>query len=237
MAKQGECRLCHTTTQLCESHIIPSSMFKLIRDPAINNRFIELSCQSDQTIQDGPKEHLLCQKCEQKFCHYEKYFKEAIYLRRHGIQILQDRRLAIVKNLKYRDVKLFFLSLLYRMSISSLQDFEHVNLKEKEEGIRQMLENESPGKDIEYPVAAIIPLINGKRQEEWATTAFASNDGLSYAIVLGGILYLVFILLQNDNYLMKFRLLESGSWTIPIIDDFYKIPFLRDFIDSHLKNK
>ena len=73
-----------------ESHIIPKSAFKMIRDRKLDNRFIELYDKKDQIIQDGPKECLLCDKCEQKISKYEKYFKEAIHLNRHGTDKAHD---------------------------------------------------------------------------------------------------------------------------------------------------
>ncbi len=112
------CRLCHAPSELRESHIIPSSIIKLIRDETLDNRFYQLFNKLNQTIQDGPKEYLLCNSCEQKIGSYEKYFKEGVHCSRHGIEIKHNQRVAVIDNLDYKKMKLFFLSLLWRMSIS-----------------------------------------------------------------------------------------------------------------------
>ncbi len=53
----------------------------------------------------------------------------------------------------YATFKLFHLSVLFRASVSSLSTFQEVNLGAlHEERIRQMLLNEDPGKDWEYPI-------------------------------------------------------------------------------------
>ena len=73
----------------------------------MNHRFYELRDKASNVIQDGPKEYLLCDGCEQRLSRYEKYFKEAIHLSRHGIQVVQDRSYATIRNLDYSRVKLF----------------------------------------------------------------------------------------------------------------------------------
>ncbi len=75
MEVKGRCRLCYTKSSLKESHIIPKSMFKFIRDKTMDNRFYELGINTNKIIQDGPKEYLLCNECEQKIGRFEKYFK------------------------------------------------------------------------------------------------------------------------------------------------------------------
>jgi len=234
------CRLCHAVSELKESHIIPRSIIKLIRDETLDNRFYELHNKLYQTIQDWPKEYLLCYDCEQKIGRYEKYFKEAIHLSRHGIEIKHNRQFAVIDNLDYSKLKLFFLSMLWRMSISSRTEFENVNIGDNEETIRKMIVKEEPGKSSEYPVNAIIPLFNGKPEEAWSTTALVSESRPPvYAIVIGGILYYISTARQNNSFLAEpfmslipeLLLNESGRWVIPLAD-LNSIPCLREFIDQ-----
>jgi len=231
------CRLCNAISDLQESHIIPSSIIKLVRDKKLGNKFYELHNKSSQIIQDGPKEYLLCQNCEQKIGGYEKYFKEAIHLSRHGIEIRQTNQYAVFDNLDYKKIKLFFFSLLWRMSVSSLPEFENVCIGDNEETIRQMIIKGDPGNSSEYPVSAIIPLINQWMQEGWATTVFVSKDLQIIGIVLGGILYLLSTIRQNSFFPTEWHLNllnESGHWIMPWTD-FYNIPFLREYNENRFK--
>lgn len=244
MKDNNKCRLCHESSELRESHIIPRSIIKLIRDEKLDNRFYELHDKQNKKIQDGPKEYLLCNDCEQKISRYEKYFKESIHLSRHGIEIKQNNKFVIIDNLNYCKTKLFFLSLLWRMSISSRPEFENVCIGNEEETVRKMIATDDPGKSFEYSVNAIIPLINQKMQEGWSTTAFVSESRpVVYAIMIGGILYYISGVLQNRYFLPEpllstnpeLLLNESGRWIMPLMD-FYNIPCLKDFID-HRSNK
>lgn len=237
MKNESTCRLCLTTSTLIKSHIVPNSLFSLVRDKTMNNRFYEIGNETDNIIQDGPKEYLLCDKCEQKIGRFEKYYKEAVHLRRHKIEILQDGKITIIRNLDYKKIKLFLLSILWRMSISSLPQFADVSLVNNEDIIRKIIFEEQPGRSNEYPIAAIIPLIDGKRQEGWMFFPIISDrpDGITYYMVIGGILYLI-SMTQHDPYFYKWLLYESGRWAMPLID-FYKIPFIKNFVDSNFCEK
>lgn len=54
-------------------------------------------------------------------------------------------KILLLTNLPYRPLKLFRLSLLWRMSVSSLREFALVKLGPHEERIRQMLLQDDPG--------------------------------------------------------------------------------------------
>jgi len=227
MKDADTCRLCLESSELQESHIIPRTIIKLIRDEGLENRFYELHNKLTQTIQDGPKEYLLCDDCEQKIGRYEKYFIEAVHFSKHGIEIKHNRQFGLIDNLDYRKIKLFFLSLLWRMSISSLPEFENVFLGDNEETIRKMIVREEPGESSEYSVSASILLFNQKMEEGLLTTAFESKRRPTvYAIVLGGILYQISTACQNSYFPAELLLNESGRWVMPLTD-FYNIPFLK----------
>jgi hypothetical protein len=237
MKNISKCRLCLTPSSLRKSHIVSNSIFDLVRDRTMNNRFYAIGSKTENIVQDGPKEYLLCDKCEQKIGCYEKYYKEAIHLSRHKIEILQDGKVAIIRNLDYKKIKIFLLSILWRMSISSLPQFANVSLVNNEDIIRKMIFEEHPGRSNEYPIAAIIPLIDDKMQEGWMFFPIISDrpDRITYYMVIGGILYLI-SMTQHDRHFDKWLLYESGHWAMRIID-FYKIPFIKKFVDSNFCEK
>ena len=237
MKSESTCRLCLTSSSLRKSHIISSSILSLVRDKTMNNRFYKIGNETSNIVQDGPKEYLLCGKCEQKIGRYEKYYKEAVHMSRHKIEIIQDGKVVIIRNLDYMKIKLFLLSILWRMSISSLPLFADVSLVNKEDVIRKIIFEEKPGRSHEYPIAAIIPLINDKMQEGWMCFPIISNrhDGNIYSMVIGGILYSI-SMTQHDQYFDKWLLYESGHWAMPSID-FYKIPFIKNCIDINFRDK
>jgi len=191
MKGKNVCRLCNEIAILQESHIIPSFAIKFIRDKKLKHRFYEICRKRKRIIQDGPKEYLLCRKCERQIGEYEQYFKEAIYRNKHGARRSHDEQSFVIENLEYKNIKLFFLSLLWRASISSKPEFENVSLGYNEDIIRKMIAEENPGHSSKFSISAIVPLIRGKYYEGWGTSFFDLEDEQTdiYSIVIGGILY------------------------------------------------
>ena len=216
----GICRLCTESHELKNSHIIPSWAFKFIRDKKLDNRFYELFNKNRTIIQDGPKEYLLCDECEQQIGQYEKYFKEAVHLNRHGTDEAYERGSLIINNLDYKKIKLFFLSLLWRASVSSKPEFENVSIGEDEEVIRRMIDAENPGFSGTLSVAAMVPLLNG-RNEGWATTFLdITYEGRPavYCILLAGIFYGISTAYSNTMFPQGLILNETGYWVMPMRD-------------------
>ncbi len=228
-----KCKLCHFDKKLCLSHIVPSSIIDFVRDETMNNRFYKVGGKANEIVQDGPKEYLLCDECEQKIGCYEKYYKEAIHLSRHGVEIIQNSRVVILKKLDYKKVKLFLLSILWRMSISTLPHFSNVSLGCDEEVLRKILIEENPGNNQKYPITAIVPLIEEKMNEAWMCFPIVGDhsDGTVHYMIIGGILYSI-SMTQHNSCFDKYLLHESGDWAMPLID-FYKIPFLKAIVDEN----
>lgn len=62
----GQCKLCHATGELRDSHFIPKAAYKIIKEsegesPIVVNA--EVSLQSDSQMKD----YVLCAQCEERF--------------------------------------------------------------------------------------------------------------------------------------------------------------------------
>ena len=113
------CALCKNKGNLQNSHIIPEFMYKPIYDDK-HHLILRKSGFKVKTrpLQKGIREKLLCQNCEVQISVYEKYVRKILY---DGtaitIQQFEDR--IILSGLDYVKVRLFFLSLIWRMSVAS----------------------------------------------------------------------------------------------------------------------
>ena len=82
------CKLCMKERLLVESHIIPKFFIKKCRSIQNDNKFEVITNNINSTnIQDGPKEKLLCQACEEKISKYETYYNNFFYEKK-GIKIM-----------------------------------------------------------------------------------------------------------------------------------------------------
>lgn len=96
-----------------------------------------------KNVQTGFREHLLCAKCENQIGHYEDYARKALFAPNCPIYE-PNVPLAELGNLEYRPLKLFQMSILWRMAVTSDFYYMNVDLGKHEEKLRQSLLDEDP---------------------------------------------------------------------------------------------
>lgn len=157
----GKCKLCEKETELCKSHIIPEFFYDKIYDikPRKFWFFILNSKESyKKQEQKGLREYLLCKTCEKEFSVYEKYAAEIIYAKNRRSPVLLQKKsgtenvtLNEFNGFDYDKFKLFLMSILWRISISS-EKFNVVEISEEHKNIlHQALKDKRPLDEDEYP--------------------------------------------------------------------------------------
>ena len=77
----GICALCLNDDDLTLSHIVPRFVWRWLKETTPGG--IRTNRIPNRRIQDGPKSHLLCAKCEQRLGSWEKPFCEELFLPLH----------------------------------------------------------------------------------------------------------------------------------------------------------
>jgi hypothetical protein len=132
------------------------------------HRFFGLSgdtARKDKLFQKGLREPLLCEDCEQQFGRYEKYASGVFYGGRE-IGVQKVKNIIGLVGLDYTPLKLFFLSLLWRMGVTSLEYLKGIDLKEHESRLREMLVREQPGNALTYPCMLTAVMHEGKHMPD-----------------------------------------------------------------------
>jgi len=75
---RGSCRLCNNTAELRESHIVPSFVFKWLKETS-GTGFIRFGHTPNQRTQDGLKLYWLCDDCEGLLSSWETEFANNIF--------------------------------------------------------------------------------------------------------------------------------------------------------------
>lgn len=123
------CHLCRRQRQLKDSHVIPDAWFRrLLRNSG--GQAVRIDTLHGSPIirtQNSLKAPLLCQECEQKIGKLEKYGIETLRGEKLRKARFHDSGLTI-QNFDYALFKLFCLSMLWRMTISSLPVFKAVSI-------------------------------------------------------------------------------------------------------------
>jgi hypothetical protein len=211
------CRLCLGTDALCDSHIVPEFFYKPIYDE--KHRFFVISSDpetKDRALQKGIREPLLCQKCETKLSRFEKYFSEILHGGRTVEASTQGSYLCL-RGLDYPKTKLMFMSVLWRMSISTHEMFSAVKLGPYEEPLRQQIENEDPGEPAQFGFLTTAVILEGKPMHGIGPPDMArlSRFDRVYRVVLGGLLVMFIVpgKALNPDF-EKLFLDTNGQWLI-----------------------
>lgn len=135
----GLCRLCQEERDLQESHIIPRSYYRSVKGG--KGQLVKIKDDPETApafVNADPKELLLCHECEQFLS--GTYEKEGTRLfkpskaRRH--KIVRMGEYVKFKGFKYRSTYLYFISILWRVSVSSLPQYSSIYLGEVEPLVR-----------------------------------------------------------------------------------------------------
>lgn len=129
--EEGTCKLCGIVAPLQRSHIIPRSFYKRAKDGG--SQLVVHSAASGRQplfINADPRERLLCFKCEQHFStSYERWGTRLFFPDRGQRNLIVDMGSQVkFKDFRYEDTYLFFLSILWRAGVSTLDDFKGVSL-------------------------------------------------------------------------------------------------------------
>jgi hypothetical protein len=155
------CALCQQDRILRRSHIIP----EFVHAPLYNDRnqmsaITGVGKQGRRIIQQGVREPLLCERCEQLINErYEKPFR-TLWFDQSPLppHVEYDgRNIGIdITGISYSAFKLFHLSILFRASVARDTSFAEVRLGPHEHKLRQMLLDGNPGEPHTYPILAVV---------------------------------------------------------------------------------
>lgn len=224
------CKLCDRQTQLVKkSHIIPEFMYSGMYDE--KGRISKLNLDNPRRevfIQSGIWEkNILCFKCENEFLsRLEGYAKVVLFGGNYKWGDLPDYRrlnknLAVGNGIDYTKMKLFFLSILWRVHISNRKEFSKVNLGEKGGILKRMLNSGDPGKEDDFKV---IPLLYNTESIPVKSMIPPKQIPLGeheYVLVHINTLSIFFKLSENidKEHFNSFGLFEDGSMRVLIGDN------------------
>ncbi|MEZ8026116.1 hypothetical protein [Enterovibrio norvegicus] len=123
------CKLCLKPKPLRDSHIIPRAIYrrrKRFGKPQLVAVTIDESTPPDLSNCD-PKEPLFCSSCENELLNnrYERYSDSLLTGK---FPVRKNPQEIILENFKYERFYLYVISILWRASISSLDQFQGINL-------------------------------------------------------------------------------------------------------------
>jgi hypothetical protein len=231
------CKLCLQPGKVIYSHIISDFLHEPLYDE--KHRLHVLS--GDAKIeylqpQQGLREYILCEQCDNvRLGGYEGHGRRFLdTINPDAWPPVDPRRWKTkpfpLSGIDYGTIRLFYLSLLWRMSVASHVFFADVSLGPYEEILRQMLLNEDPGKQEEFAIICFAPYLDGTYNLDLITRPERSKQDqrTAFRFVMRGFIYL-FLVGKADlpAAFRPFILNEDGTWVI-VREDVRKIDFLAE---------
>jgi len=231
--KFGKCNLCLKENWLCKSHIYPKAFVNHLRDKKVDNIFLVLSdIILKKSKQDGPKEYLLCEKCETHIKLYEDYYKE-FFIDKKNISLKQiENGLIHISGYNYKKLRLFLLSVLWRTSITSLENW-HIELSTiDQELLRNAILNDIPGSYDFFPFYTFLIQIDGHNESSFFMNPFDSNVPIDNCVFMYifGVLYMFSKTSINERF-TQLNSLTREKW-ICNIKNIKEVPILLEKIKS-----
>lgn len=234
-----QCRLCLSTEQLCESHIIPEGLFSSLYDEKHRMIGVAVGAQNKRAefLQKGFREALLCQNCEtfmnREYEHYgidtfrkiaSQDFNDPLHVRR--IQDKENEGI-IIGGIDYKRFKLFLLSILWRASVSNREEFNQIELGEHNDIIRQMILNGNPEERFVYPF--IVFMLTGEIDNTILSPAYVPIEDIScYQFVFCNLFVWFAVTNQRPNErLFNLSLTEDGTITTSTFES-TELPILKN---------
>ena len=214
------CELCKKENKLADSHILPEWIYTTTYRKRKIFRPIQIAKSNlGKEEQKGYREPLLCISCENKFSRFEDYSKHLFYSIvndkfRNLSKTILSNRIYELRGVNYDKIKLFLLSVLWRLNISQNEMFAGYKIKNGERIREVLFKSESTDRSF-YPIAISKLLINGK-SDTGALITFAEhisiNSILRFRIVLAGVIVDYFITENNtDRDIDHTCINENGS--------------------------
>lgn len=166
------CRCCNRDVKLCEAHIVPKHVSRLIK--AGEQRGVVYNSRSDRMVYNQGgfwDDTILCTDCDNgilgKWDDYAARFFRNEHKWREIAQSDWDGAMSYYEydNFRYADLKLYFISILWRMSITRHEHFENVSLGKYELQAREMIINRDPGDENHFSVL-LVKLKNPRMVED-----------------------------------------------------------------------
>ena len=147
-----------------------------------------------ETRPTGLYERLLCRSCEDRLKVHEDYVRKFLY-GGAGFYAEKIGNNYLFSGLKYVPVRLCYLSILWRMSISRLSTFNAVSLGPHEENLRTLIINDDPGRVGQYGFLSIIPFLDGELIPDLILQPgrIKCDGHIIYRMVIGGLLFMFMV--------------------------------------------
>jgi len=217
------CRLERSETDLRNSHIIPEFLYEELYDAG--HSLVALTTAQPNLPQRRHKgiyqERFLCADCEGQIGRHEDYVAKAF---KSKVSVVPTPDAIRFTGFDYRHMKLFQMSILWRASASTRDEFHGVALGPRQETLRVMVAADDAGAPSDFPCVVVTnPSMREKFGQELIVTGAMGrdHDGQRVAVFFFGSLFWWFFVSSraSRSHRAPYFLQEDGIFSIIRSDD------------------
>lgn len=143
------CKFCLNEKKLIKAHIIPAGFFRRLNDGEIGPKLLhekEYPKKAPLGVYDST---ILCGDCEKIFGDWDAHAQEIMSLQSIGEPLAVGDKIVAhkISAFDYDKLKLFFVSLVWRASVSSHKFYSRISLGPWESVAKNMIATSDPGDD------------------------------------------------------------------------------------------
>ena len=187
-----------------------------------NHKYLVFSQKADRIMKrpKGIYERLLCIDCEKHINTWENYCRDIF--RDNNFKTSEIPNWLIMSGIDYAKFKLFLMSLIWRSSITTREDFSKVNLGPHSEIIRKMLLNNDPGEIYQYGVMTILPSLSKELSNQMIMppvklTKKVLGTHTGYFSIFCGLFWVFIVSKQSKSIPHKDFIFLSKDGKLPIL--------------------
>ncbi|MFZ2193168.1 MAG: hypothetical protein WAV31_02910 [Candidatus Moraniibacteriota bacterium] len=234
------CKLCQKEKELTKSHIIPKVFFDFLYTERNEGSLIMVGKNKHNKRRPvGSYEKLLCTECEQMLGVYDDYAQGLLLKKPLKFYPDVEKLAYLIGTYDYAKLKLFFLSLLWRSSIASLEEFGHIDVGSFESRLKELILSQSVGKDDEFSVFITRFDSNDEKikfivKRSIMLPAKQKIDGINYSVFYLSNGYKIYIKVDKRSSIdiyRKFILKNNHSLVILRLDNFENSPEYKILLD------
>ena len=151
------CKLCDVDKELIKAHIIPKGFFKPMQSE--NKQALLYTNTKGVHPKRSPTgfydKNILCKECDAKLGVWDEYAQKLLlhsFNEDNAVYNGKEKAYYIIKDYDYNLLKLFFISMLWRASITSHHVFNRISAGPFEEKLKALILSNSPGEEEEFPI-------------------------------------------------------------------------------------
>ena len=185
------------------------------------------------------KEYMLCQRCENQFSRYERVAGQFL-AGLNSLQLQPEMQPLCQSSLDYQNIKLFFLSLIWRCAVCDDPITGKIDLGARLAYLTALLRASNPGTENEFPVLLRVIAESQEAKHAILTVPIPMRRAQrrGYAMVGNGVeISWITDKRGASNECAAYVLRQDGSWLVEVVRGFRSPPWVQAVKNAFENNR